>query len=144
MDSLVAGAEGATSPVEGFFKNNEKVWADVKEGLKPDKTAGWKIGADYNATGDRKMGGDLEAGGGTSGVIAQSLQKVGGGGAFTRFSDKANIPAEALKESKLQTNWLARIERTLTQQQKYDPNNPFGGVTDRRQDTMNFQPALGY
>ena len=49
------------------------------------------------------------AGKGKAGVIAQSLQSVGGGAAFARFSDAANPAAEAVREQKKSNNYLASI-----------------------------------
>lgn len=49
------------------------------------------------------------AGKGKAGVIAQSLQSVGGGAAFARFSDAANPAAEAVREQKKSNNYLATI-----------------------------------
>jgi hypothetical protein len=46
---------------------------------------------------------------GNAGVIAQSLQSVGGGAAFARFSDAANPAAEAVREQKKSNNYLATI-----------------------------------
>jgi hypothetical protein len=46
---------------------------------------------------------------GNAGVIAQSLQSVGGGAAFARFSDAANPAAEAVREQKKSNNYLAAI-----------------------------------
>ena len=46
---------------------------------------------------------------GSAGVIAQSLQSVGGGAAFARFSDAANPAAEAVREQKKSNNYLATI-----------------------------------
>jgi len=50
-----------------------------------------------------------QAGKSNTGVIAQSLQKVGGGAAFARFSDVANPAAEAVREQKKSNNYLATI-----------------------------------
>jgi hypothetical protein len=49
------------------------------------------------------------AGKGKAGVIAQSLQSVGGGAAFARFSDAANPAAEAVREQKKSNNYLQTI-----------------------------------
>jgi hypothetical protein len=46
---------------------------------------------------------------GNAGVIAQSLQSVGGGAAFARFSDAANPAAEAVREQKKSNNYLQTI-----------------------------------
>lgn len=50
-----------------------------------------------------------QAGKSNTGIIAQSLQKVGGGAAFARFSDAANPAAEAVREQKKSNNYLATI-----------------------------------
>ena len=50
-----------------------------------------------------------QAGKGNTGIIAQSLQKVGGGAAFARFSDAANPAAEAVREQKKSNNYLQTI-----------------------------------
>jgi hypothetical protein len=50
-----------------------------------------------------------QAGKSNTGVIAQSLQKVGGGAAFARFSDAANPAAEAVREQKKSNNYLQTI-----------------------------------
>ncbi len=62
---------------------------------------------------------DLEASAGKSntGIIAQSLQKVGGGAAFARFSDAANPAAQAVREQQKTNNILSRIENKLAPQQ---------------------------
>jgi len=54
---------------------------------------------------------DMEdsAGKGNAGVIAQSLQSVGGGAAFARFSDAANPAAEAVREQKKSNGYLETI-----------------------------------
>lgn len=57
------------------------------------------------------MGG---AGRSNTGIIAQSLQKVGGGAAFARFSDAANPAAQQLREAQKQTGLLERIANTIT------------------------------
>jgi hypothetical protein len=57
------------------------------------------------------MGG---AGRSNTGIIAQSLQKVGGGAAFARFSDAANPAAQAVREQQKTNGFLARIEQKLT------------------------------
>lgn len=46
---------------------------------------------------------------GNAGVIAQSLQSVGGGAAFARFSDAANPAAEAVREQKKSNAYLETI-----------------------------------
>ena len=46
---------------------------------------------------------------GSAGVIAQSLQSVGGGAAFARFSDAANPAAEAVREQKKSNGYLQTI-----------------------------------
>jgi hypothetical protein len=46
---------------------------------------------------------------GNAGVIAQSLQSVGGGAAFARFSDAANPAAEAVREQKKSNGYLETI-----------------------------------
>jgi uncharacterized protein YjbJ (UPF0337 family) len=50
-----------------------------------------------------------QAGKSNTGIIAQSLQKVGGGAAFARFSDAANPAAEAVREQKKSNNYLQTI-----------------------------------
>jgi hypothetical protein len=62
---------------------------------------------------------DMEAGGSkiNQGVIAQSLQKVGGGAAFARFSDAANPAAQAVREQQKTNNILTRIENKIAPQQ---------------------------
>ena len=50
-----------------------------------------------------------QAGKSNTGIIAQSLQKVGGGAAFPRFSDAANPAAEAVREQKKSNNYLQTI-----------------------------------
>ncbi len=50
-----------------------------------------------------------QAGKSNTGIIAQSLQKVGGGAAFARFSDAANPAAQQLRESQKQTGYLKTI-----------------------------------
>lgn len=56
------------------------------------------------------------AGRSNTGIIAQSLQKVGGGAAFARFSDAANPAAQAVREQQKTNGFLARIEQKLTPQ----------------------------
>jgi hypothetical protein len=55
-----------------------------------------------------------------TGVIAQSLQKVGGGAAFARFSDAANPAAQAVREQQKSNSLLAKylplLERLAPQQ----------------------------
>jgi hypothetical protein len=50
-----------------------------------------------------------QAGKSNTGIIAQSLQKVGGGAAFARFSDAANPAAEAVREQKKSNGYLETI-----------------------------------
>jgi hypothetical protein len=50
-----------------------------------------------------------QAGKSNTGIIAQSLQKVGGGAAFARFSDAANPAAEAVREQKKSNGYLQTI-----------------------------------
>jgi hypothetical protein len=64
------------------------------------------------------MGG---AGRSNTGVIAQSLQKVGGGAAFARFSDAANPAAQAVREQQKTNGFLARIEQKLSPQMALMP-----------------------
>lgn len=56
-----------------------------------------------------------------TGIIAQSLQKVGGGAAFARFSDAANPAAQAVREQQKTNGFLARIEQKLTPQMALMP-----------------------
>jgi hypothetical protein len=49
------------------------------------------------------------AGKGNTGIIAQSLQKVGGGAAFARFSDAANPAAQAVREQIKSNGYLETI-----------------------------------
>jgi hypothetical protein len=56
-----------------------------------------------------------------AGVIAQSLQQVGGGAAFARFSDAANPAAQQLREQQKANGFLARIEQKLTPQMALMP-----------------------
>ena len=44
-----------------------------------------------------------------TGVIAQSLQQVGGGAAFARFSDAANPAAAQLREQQKANGYLSKI-----------------------------------
>ena len=62
--------------------------------------------------GDGAFSADGMGAGGT-GVIAQSLQKVGGGGAFARFSDTANPAAQAVQEQKTTNKLLAKNNELL-------------------------------
>jgi hypothetical protein len=61
-----------------------------------------------------------EAAGGTvkQGVIAQSLQAVGGGGLFSRFSDASNPAQAQLRESQKQTGLLQKIAEKLAPTQQ--------------------------
>ena len=54
-----------------------------------------------------------QAGKSNTGIIAQSLQKVGGGAAFARFSDAANPAAEAVREQKKSNNYLQTISEGI-------------------------------
>jgi hypothetical protein len=60
--------------------------------------------------------------GSNTGIIAQSLQKVGGGAAFARFSDAANPAAQQLREQQKANGFLARIEQKLTPQMALMPS----------------------
>ena len=51
-----------------------------------------------------------------SGVIAASLQRVGGGGAFSKFSDSANPAAQAVQEQKTTNKLLLRTNALLAGQ----------------------------
>lgn len=59
--------------------------------------------------------------GSNTGIIAQSLQKVGGGAAFARFSDAANPAAQQLREQQKANGFLARIEQKLSPQMALMP-----------------------
>jgi uncharacterized membrane protein len=48
-----------------------------------------------------------------TGILTQSLQSVGGGAAFARFSDAANPAAQAVREQQKTNNILSRIETKL-------------------------------
>jgi hypothetical protein len=50
-----------------------------------------------------------QAGKSNTGIIAQSLQKVGGGAAFARFSDAANPAAQAVREQQKSNVYLETI-----------------------------------
>lgn len=56
---------------------------------------------------------ESSAGKSNTGIIAQSLQKVGGGAAFARFSDAANPAAQAVREQQKTNGILSRIEQKL-------------------------------
>lgn len=57
----------------------------------------------------------------SAGVIAQSLQSVGGGAAFARFSDAANPAAQAVREQQKTNSLLSRIEQKLSPQMALMP-----------------------
>jgi hypothetical protein len=57
--------------------------------------------------------GFASAGKSNTGILAQSLQKVGGGAAFARFSDSANPAAQAVREQQKTNRVLERIEKKL-------------------------------
>jgi len=52
------------------------------------------------------------------GVIAQSVQAVGGGGLFSRFSDASNPAQAQLRESQKQTGLLQKIAEKLAPTQQ--------------------------
>jgi hypothetical protein len=62
-----------------------------------------------------------QAGKSNTGIIAQSLQKVGGGAAFARFSDAANPAAQAVREQQKTNTLLGRIEQKLSPQMTLMP-----------------------
>ena len=62
-----------------------------------------------------------QAGKSNTGIIAQSLQKVGGGAAFARFSDAANPAAQAVREQQKTNTLLGRIEQKLSPQMALMP-----------------------
>jgi hypothetical protein len=72
-------------------------------------TARARFGATKTATPLFDAEGTGGAGKSNTGVIAQSLQKVGGGAAFARFSDSANPAAEAVREQKKSNGYLQTI-----------------------------------
>jgi len=62
------------------------------------------------------------AGRNNTGIIAQTLQRVGGGAAFARFSDAANPAAQAVREQKKGNEFLREIRDRITD--RFAPATP--------------------
>jgi hypothetical protein len=93
---LEAARDGIVNTISEQMKANEEA---ARARFEATKTATPLFDAEG-------MGG---AGKSNTGVIAQSLQKVGGGAAFARFSDSANPAAEAVREQKKSNGYLQTI-----------------------------------
>ena len=113
MDSF-----GDATDTSGLKKNAALINEVVKNTMKANREAAAAKfqpadGSKGGAFDPDNIGGKMGGGGSASGVIAQSLQKVGGGGAFARFSDTANPAAQAVKEQKTTNKLLAKNNELL-------------------------------
>jgi hypothetical protein len=105
-----------------FAQQRDEITNSISEQMRANQEA---ARARFEASKTMIPGMDGEGGmqrGSNTGIIAQSLQKVGGGAAFARFSDAANPAAQQLREQQKSNGFLARIEQKLTPQMALMPN----------------------
>jgi hypothetical protein len=105
---LEAARDGIVSTISEQMKANEEA---ARARFEATKTATPIMNAEGMAGGKSS----------NTGIIAQSLQKVGGGAAFARFSDAANPAAQAVREQQKTNGFLSRIEQKLTPQMALMP-----------------------
>jgi hypothetical protein len=104
-----------------FAQQRDEITNSISEQMRASQEA---ARARFEASKTMIPGMDGEGGmqrGSNTGIIAQSLQKVGGGAAFARFSDAANPAAQQLREQQKANGFLARIEQKLTPQMALMP-----------------------
>jgi hypothetical protein len=104
-----------------FAQQRDEITNSISEQMRANQEA---ARARFEASKTMIPGMDGEGGmqrGSNTGIIAQSLQKVGGGAAFARFSDAANPAAQQLREQQKSNGFLARIEQKLTPQMALMP-----------------------
>jgi hypothetical protein len=115
-------AAGETIDASELQAARDGIVNTISEQLKTNQEA---ARARFEASKTMIPGMDGEGGmqrGTNAGVIAQSLQQVGGGAAFARFSDAANPAAQQLREQQKANGFLARIEQKLSPQMALMPN----------------------
>jgi hypothetical protein len=115
-------AAGETIDTSGLEAARDGIVSTISEQMKANEEAA-RARFEASKTMIPGMDGEGMAGGKSSntGIIAQSLQKVGGGAAFARFSDAANPAAQQLREQQKSNGFLARIEQKLTPQMALMP-----------------------
>ena len=119
--SAAMEAAGETIDTSELQAARDGIVNTISEQLKTNQEA---ARARFEASKTMIPGMDEEGGmqrGTNAGVIAQSLQQVGGGAAFARFSDAANPAAQQLREQQRANGFLARIEQKLTPQMALMP-----------------------
>jgi hypothetical protein len=119
--SAAMEAAGETIDTSELQAARDGIVNTISEQLKTNQEA---ARARFEASKTMIPGMDGEGGmqrGSNTGIIAQSLQKVGGGAAFARFSDAANPAAQQLREQQKSNGFLARIEQKLTPQMALMP-----------------------
>ena len=107
---------GAQSPFMEFFAQQQKDFDYLLENVAvpPRSNRPKSLGSGFSVppVGENLPSTAVEVG--KAGVIAQSLQRLGGGGAFARFSDTANPAAQAVQEQKLTNKLLLRTNALLS------------------------------
>jgi hypothetical protein len=119
--AIAMEAAGETIDTSELEAARDGIVNTISEQLKTNQEA---ARARFEASKTMIPGMDGEGGmqrGSNTGIIAQSLQKVGGGAAFARFSDAANPAAQQLREQQKSNGFLARIEQKLTPQMALMP-----------------------
>jgi hypothetical protein len=119
--AIAMEAAGDTIDTSELEAARDGIVNTISEQLKTNQEA---ARARFEASKTMIPGMDEEGGmqrGTNAGVIAQSLQQVGGGAAFARFSDAANPAAQQLREQQKANGFLARIEQKLTPQMALMP-----------------------
>jgi hypothetical protein len=122
-DAFLNGVQNATETFDNGDLANALNNAIASVSATVDKNTA-EARARFEASKTMIPGMDGEGGmqrGTNAGVIAQSLQQVGGGAAFARFSDAANPAAQQLREQQKANGFLARIEQKLTPQMALMP-----------------------
>ena len=115
--AIAMEAAGETIDTSELEAARDGIVATISEQMKANEEAA-RARFEATKTATPLFDGEGMAGAGRSntGIIAQSLQKVGGGAAFARFSDAANPAAQAVREQQKTNGFLARIEQKLTPQ----------------------------
>ena len=121
--------QGATVPpeMEAWLASGIKYYTDADQALRDrnriemDEERAAAVAAAFGKDKDKipipLVGDELPStAANKSGVIAASLQRVGGGGAFSKFSDSANPAAQAVQEQKTTNKLLLRTNALLAGQ----------------------------
>jgi hypothetical protein len=117
--SSAVEAAGKTIDTAALEKERNNLVSAVAEEFKVNQEA---IRSQFSATKTQIPNvEEMDSRGTNTGIIAQSLQKVGGGAAFARFSDAANPAAQAVREQQKTNTLLGRIEQKLSPQMALMP-----------------------